>query len=372
MGVILEIDESFCLSFPVVKGHQANKEYYITQCTFDVLCQITSFDSQGVPPDMRAQRVLNKRRVTDIQKYIHDNPYTYVFSAITVSIDEVASFQPVMKDGYSGNVGILKVPATTKFIINDGQHRCAAISRAIEDDDSLRHESIPLVIFIDSELKQSQQMFADLNRYAVRPSKSLSILYDNRDPLSKATFEIIGATPIFRGAIELEKTSLSRRSTNLFTLSNVYQAMGKLLQKGPGDQISSAEKTTALEYWTSLAVIIPEWRQFSKREMKSSVMRTDCVHSHGVVLVALGMAGHDLLAAHPSEWRHYLSNLRSVDWRRSATQLWEGVAMEKGKISKAHRNVKLTAIKLKEFMGLELDENEVAYRETTSRKVNRE
>ena len=36
-------------------------------------------------------------------------------------------------------------------------------------------------IIINKDLSTNQQMFADLNRYAIRPSKSMGILYDQRD-----------------------------------------------------------------------------------------------------------------------------------------------------------------------------------------------
>ncbi len=48
-----------------------------------------------------------------------------------------------------------------------------------------------VVLFMDAGFERSQQMFADLNKHAVRPTRSLGVLYDHRDPLSKRSAELI-------------------------------------------------------------------------------------------------------------------------------------------------------------------------------------
>lgn len=70
------------------------------------------------------------------------------------------------------------------ILINDGQHRRAAIEQAIRENPELGHDNIPVLFFIDEGLNRSQQMFADLNKHAVRPSNSISTLYDHRDQIS--------------------------------------------------------------------------------------------------------------------------------------------------------------------------------------------
>jgi DNA-binding LytR/AlgR family response regulator len=68
-----------------------------------------------------------------------------------------------------------------RFIINDGQHRRAAIIEALKQRPDLDHETIAVVFFLDIGLDRCQQMFADLNRHAIRPSRSLGLLYDHRN-----------------------------------------------------------------------------------------------------------------------------------------------------------------------------------------------
>ena len=67
-----------------------------------------------------------KSRVPEIVKYIVDNEDSYLFSSITAAYDTVVKFNPV-EDG--ADIGYLQMDLEdAKFLINDGQHRCAAIS----------------------------------------------------------------------------------------------------------------------------------------------------------------------------------------------------------------------------------------------------
>src|ERR1700761_660992 len=111
------------LNFPVIKGVQAGREYYVAMWTLRMLRQISIFDEQELPAEMRAQRVLNKARIPEIADYIVENPKGYIFSAITASIDSDVEFEPLAGGtGSDQKLGILRVPMDAKFIINDGQH----------------------------------------------------------------------------------------------------------------------------------------------------------------------------------------------------------------------------------------------------------
>ncbi|RAZ40120.1 DNA sulfur modification protein DndB, partial [Klebsiella oxytoca] len=74
------------------------------------------------------------------------------------SIDGEFKFTPFMDT----DVGILEVDMEAVFLINDGQHRKAAIEAAMEEDSSLGKETISIVFYSDNGLARSQQMFTDL------------------------------------------------------------------------------------------------------------------------------------------------------------------------------------------------------------------
>src|SRR5205814_2193073 len=121
-------------------------------------------------PELRAQRTLNRARIPEIASYLVINAKSYVLSALTASVDAPISFQPFDAEGAMLGMGTLSIPMDARILINDGQHRRAAIEEAIRENPALGQDNVPVLFFIDEELKRSQQMFADLNKYAVRPS----------------------------------------------------------------------------------------------------------------------------------------------------------------------------------------------------------
>ncbi|MBP7508131.1 MAG: DNA sulfur modification protein DndB [Prolixibacteraceae bacterium] len=351
--------ESVNLQFPAIRGIQAGKEYYVTLFPLKLIPKIFIFDESEIPPKMRAQRVLNHARIPQIANYIISNPKDYIFSSLTASIDGRVEFTPFGEKGNFSKIGTISIPLTARFIINDGQHRRAAIEEALKSCPELGNESISVVLFLDSGLKRSQQMFADLNKHAVQPTRSLGILYDSRDPLAKLAIELADTVPIFKGLTDFEKSTISNRSIKLFTLSSIYQATQSLLKKTKNSlNISPEERQTAFDYWDEVAKNIPEWCLIIDRKVTSSELRKDYVHVHGVILHALGMAGKTLLEKSPDTWKQELIKLRSVDWSRSNASLWEGRSMIGGRISKAQMNLVLTSNAIKNILGLPLSVEE--------------
>ncbi len=352
--------EAFNYQFSALRGIQAGREYYLAMCPLKLIAKIFLFDEEGIPPELRAQRVLNRARVPDIARYLLDNPKDYVFSALTISVDGAVRFEPMEQQGYKRNIGLLSVPMTARFLVNDGQHRRAGIEEALKENPDLGDESIAVVFFIDAGLERSQQLFADLNKHAVRPTRSIGILYDKRDPFAQLALGLLDNVPIFRGMTETEKTTISNRSTKLFTLSAVYQATQALLHKGKGDKIVKADQALAKEYWTQLGEVIPEWRLAIKRQASAADLRSQYIHVHGVTLHALGIVGYTLVTTYPDSWKTHLDPLESIDWRRANAQLWGERSMLHGKMSKASMSVSLTANAIKQALGLSLTAEEAA------------
>lgn len=351
--------EAFNYQFTALRGIQAGREYYVVMCPLKLIPKIFLFDEEEIPAELRAQRVLNRARVPEIARYIIANPTEYVFSSITASIDGDVRFESREPRGAERNVGTLTVPMTARFLINDGQHRRAAIEEALKANHKLGDETVSVVFFIDTGLERSQQMFADLNKHAVRPTKSIGILYDRRDPLAQVVYQLSQQVPVFLGLTETEKTTISNRSTKLFTLSAIYQATHALLLPGRGTAVSKKDQALACDFWTALGETIPEWRQIIQRHVSAAQLRSEYVHAHGVALHAIGIAGQALVSAYPDAWHSYLSPLAKLNWLRT-NRAWEGRAMYHGKMSKAGQSVQLTANLLKQTLGIKLTAEEMA------------
>jgi DNA sulfur modification protein DndB len=302
----MEVAGAYTYTFPTIRGIQAGREYYVSMCPLRLTTKMFIFDDEELRPELRAQRVLNKARIPPIASYIVNNPTEYVFSAISASIDAEVEFKPISPDPAHYNIGTLIIPMAARLVVNDGQHRRAAIEAALKERPELGDETIATVFFIDAGLERSQQMFADLNRYAIRPTQSLNILYDHRDPSSKLARDLTRSVSIFSGLTETDKSTISNRSTKLFTLSAIHRATVELL-KDYQESSPVRHQKIASEYWNEVAKHIPEWQMVKTKDAAPANLRKDYIHAHAVALVALGRAGRCLLAAHPRDWEQQLA-----------------------------------------------------------------
>ncbi len=351
------MEPNFGYTFPGIKGIQAGREYYVSMCPLRLLNKIFSFDEEEIRPEMRAQRTLNKGRIPEMARYVTNNEKDYVFSAITASVDGDVAFSPVGDLPESRKIGSLQISMDARFIINDGQHRRAAIKSALEEKPELGDETIAVVFFVDRGLKRSQQMFADLNRHAVRPSKSLGVLFDHRDEMAKVIRLAVLESEFFKDIVELERSSLSKGSRKLLTLSSLYNGTMSLFEGiKMNDLVQVAE--IAQDYWETVAKHIPEWQMVQERKMAARGVREDFIHSHGTVIHALGYVGNTLLKEEPKAWKKRLARIKTIDWARSNHRLWEGRAMTGGRVQKARNNVVLTVNAIKNHIGLALGPEE--------------
>jgi DNA sulfur modification protein DndB len=159
----------------------------------------------------------------------------------------------------------------------------------------------------------------------------------------------------------LERSSLSNRSSKMFTLSAIHQATAALLRQQP-EVVDGQEERLILEFWDIVGKLIRHWG-FVSEQHTASDLRRDYVHVHAVALHALGTVGGELMARHPTDWQPRLRRLQGLDWRRD-NRLWSGRALRNGKISKAGPSLVLTANVLRDRVGLELGATEEALEET--------
>jgi DNA sulfur modification protein DndB len=314
------------------------RQYYSLLISLSEIPHLFKFnDWEHCTPELRTQRVLNKARVPDITRYILANEDGYLFSSITASYSCPVKFVP---SADNAEIGTLEMELeNVEFIINDGQHRCAAIAAALKENPALGKEKISVLLFETESMDRLQQMFSDLNRFVQQTSKSLGMLYDRRDNLSALTMELAEHVDVFRDMVDKEKVTIPRRSPKLFTISALYEANEELLGKKIAEQGSTAYADvlkTAVEYWTELSKVIDDWQKVKNGDLTASDLRQEKINTHAVVLRALGGVGRTLLAKYPEGWQAKLKVLEKIDWRKSvgssANPLWDDVCITAGSV----------------------------------------
>lgn len=299
----------FTYNFAVVKGIQAKREYYIAMVPLGLLAKLFQNEAEYILPEYRAQRCINETRIPEIRDYILDNRDNYVFSALSASIDGDFNYLPSEVDP---NIGILQVDMNAVFLINDGQHRKAAIEAAIKEDSSLVSETISIVFFKDEGLKRSQQMFADLNKHAVKSTMSLSTLYDYRDDFANAVKQVVLTNKFLSKYVDKEKDSLGKNSSKLFTLANFLRANKRIVRD---KIITQQDKEFLLNYWNSVFENISEWQELENKQLHKCSLREDYILTLSVTLNAFGRLGR-FFYDNQSELS-LLKALGGIDWTRN-------------------------------------------------------
>lgn len=335
---------------PAVKGIQAGKPYYSVMCPLHMVPKFFTYTDNSLPPDMRVQRILNKQRIPEMKDYVLQNRDCYVFSALTASVDGEMEFISLQ----NSSAGQLKISMNSRIIINDGQHRRAAIEAALQECPELRYEDISIVIYYDLGLARSQQMFTDLNRYAVRPTKSLNILYDNRDSFSVLTKNCINHIPMFNDSVENEKSSISNRSKELFTLSGIFHATKLFLRGFNMDDDETQE--TIISFWNAVAYNMIPWQKAKSKKILADDFRRNYICAHTITLKAIGSVGNILLTEQVDRalWVDKLSFLQDINWNKNSDEL-QGLVMVNGRISSSHNNQRAFAEYLVKKSGWAID-----------------
>ena len=236
------------MKFEALKGLQRFPTYLINIQFRDIPKIFKSYFNLERPdnPFEKFQREISDTRVNAIEKYLLENK-DFVLPAITVSIDGAVEFEPISDDN---SIGILEVDENAIWIINDGQHRTKAIYTLMrlyqeysKDRKSLpsqlrnfirKHESrlirlqfctLPAVVFVDVGVERNQQIFSDINRTMKKTSKSLDILFDNRDETALEVKEFLQNNPEFLKIIEVEKSTARDKA---YTIVDLYKAKKEL------------------------------------------------------------------------------------------------------------------------------------------------
>ncbi len=342
--------------FDAIRGTQAKREFYVAMCPLKIIPKLFIFNDYEIPPELRAQRIMKESRIPAIKNYILNNPDDYTFSSLTASVDGLMKFIPAASLGEDGKLGRLYINMDSRLLINDGQHRRKAIEEALKENPDLGHEMISVVFFQDAGLKRSQQMFSDLNKNAVKPTKSLNILYDHRDLFSKFIVSLAGDIDIFENRVEMEKTSISNRSTNAFTLNGLADASLRLIGLRKSRKPSEDEKKLIKDFWETVSKNIPGWQLLIQGKTTSSELRKNFVHTNTNCLNALGIAGQIIIQEYPDTWKDVLKNLKDIKWSRESPD-WEKRLILNGQMQKHAAGIDLAANVILQKCGISLSED---------------
>src|SRR5690348_4455450 len=96
------------LSFSAMRGQMGKRDYFVAMVKLSLIPKLFKFrDWAELPPEQRAQRVIQKSRIPEITQYILENEDGYLFSSLTASYNCEPKFQPL---GGHEEIGMLEIP----------------------------------------------------------------------------------------------------------------------------------------------------------------------------------------------------------------------------------------------------------------------
>ena len=357
--------------FPALRGKMGDLSYAVTTMKLGEVNRIVQYaeavqDWETVTPELRTQRRLNLNRVRrEMAPYLLNND-DHFFSAITVELRGVdgATEIPFREAEDNPDIGQVWLDGTETLMCTDGQHRLKAIELALKEEPRLGTESIAVIIVPYKSVIRSQGLFADLNRYAKQPTKTLNILYSSRDFRARLAKAVANKSRYLHRRVNLESNTLSRRSPQIVTLGVLYECVGVLLGKEDSKAANLDQKTAEIVHvyddvvFPALMEAAPELDQVWKRELPAHELRTRYIFAHSVGQQAIARVVRAALDQRPDDWEGLVhGGFSQIPWDIGID--WEGVATMGGTLANRSQNVRRTAALIKAWVGLQLSDTEV-------------
>jgi DNA sulfur modification protein DndB len=299
---------------------------------------------------------VNKSRIPKIAEYLHKYHDDYVLPPIIASIDGDAHFQPLSEQNENLQVGVLHIPESADFIINDGQHRCAAIKQVLQKKPELKFETLGVVFYIDRGVKRARQMFSDLNGHPVRTNQNINATFDNRQYLPLLTKRVMDSSHLLLDRVELFASSCAIGSPKIYTISALNKTH-KILLQGLMTQDIESDSSICCEFWKIMEEELPEISNLIEGTINARHIKENYIFTYSIGLQGLAATANQLLHEKPKQWTKKLRAISKIDWKRTNPE-WEGRAMSAGRLTTGGNHPTLTKNFIKKRLSLELSAEE--------------
>ncbi|MCX9509875.1 DNA sulfur modification protein DndB [Vibrio cholerae] len=347
------MSNNFCYEFPVVRGIQAGRVFYMATVPMRVVKNMFKLDTGDGSALSRSQREVNLARARKFAQYLQENKDSFVVPALTGFVDVEPGTNVEFKESNIANVGMLSVPMDAGLLFVDGQHRASGVAIAMEDSDTkieLGAQSAPVMLFESLTLEERQSMFSDINGNVAKPAQALSDTYNNRDELAVFAKELAVTIPQFIDLVDFERNVVSGKSTYLFSIKTIKEVSATVAGLKNKQSVTNEDKALITQFWQGWFERIGFEEKFARCECNAQQFKEKTIITTGVVMKAAALAvkeaGIDNIDFTP---------LSEIDWSRDSKTFHGRCVDAQLKTMKADSTAtKLTAAKLLALMGVEL------------------
>lgn len=185
-----------------------------------------------------ANRQLTPSHAKNIQDYLEKRA-DWVLGTFMLGVNpEVIDFQPYpgQPEGGAVTVGELSILSADADALRifDGQHRRRAIKDVLaelarsaeqkEKLDSLKIDSVPIMLYAEGSIDALRQMFADASKTKTIERNAVA-QFDRRDAFNVAAMSLSALSDLFGGRVEMERASVPRTSQSIISINQLAAAL---------------------------------------------------------------------------------------------------------------------------------------------------
>lgn len=347
------MSNNFCYEFPVVRGIQAGRVFYMATVPMRVVKNMFKLDTGDGSALSRSQREVNLTRAKRFADYLKHNKDSFVVPALTGFVNVEPGSSVEFKPSNIDNVGTLSVPMDSALLFVDGQHRASGVAMAMEDSETkieLGQQSAPVMLFENLTLEERQSMFSDINGNVAKPAQALSDTYNNRDELAVFAKELAVNIAQFVGVVDFERNVVSAKSEYLFSIKTIKEVSATVAGLKRSQSLNDEEKALITQFWRNWFEKIDFDARLAQCDNSAQELKERTIITTGVIMKAAAMAVKEVGINNVD-----FSSLSSIDWSRDG-EVFHGRCVDaKLKTMKADSTAtKLTAAKMLTLMGIEL------------------
>ncbi|EPP5809487.1 DNA sulfur modification protein DndB [Vibrio vulnificus] len=347
------MSNNFCYEFPVVRGIQAGRVFYMATVPMRVVRNMFKLDTGDGSALSRSQREVNLTRAKRFAEYLQQNKESFVVPALTGFVNVEPGTSVEFKQSNTANVGTLSVPMEAALLFVDGQHRASGVAMAMEDEETrteLGQQSAPVMLFESLTLEERQSMFSDINGNVAKPAQALSDTYNNRDELAVFAKKLAVNIPQFIDLVDFERNVVSGKSTYLFSIKTIKEVSATVAGLKKNQSLTDEDKALITQFWQNWFERIDFDGKFAQCDNNSQQLKEKTIITTGVVMKAAALAVKEAGINNVD-----FTPLSAVDWSRDSETFHSRCVDSQLKTMKADATAtKLTAAKMLTLMGIEL------------------
>lgn len=305
------------IEFQGVRGIQAGRPQYATVWSLSLLLRMVEESlTRGLA---FGEESSDSRFVTDLASGFAADDDLVFDQPILLGIIGPIEFRSSESEPI---LGAIRMDPTNRIEILDGLHRLAAVQRAALPAARIAGLTVPVIISPIATAAELAKRREAITRPATATKRAQAAARLSNAIHRAIAKDSIDRSPFLSRAIDLNTSTLSRRSGRLFTFTGYARACRPLLA-GPLANVKPSGSEHLTAYWQYLGDILTPWRRFTAKAATASELRETTVLGTYSILAALGLLGARLLAERPDDWQAHTAALAAIDWRRN-NPLWHG------------------------------------------------